>query len=137
MLSVPKLTETEKPRLRSVGRPAKLVAPPMPKMPMEPAEQDLFDFFMDAFKDQYPDLTPTDLLLLYLAGIEFIKYMRVAAEELATGKVISMARQHPGTQMRSLLDSLSVTRKARLAKGKAEDEDGNELRDFFMGKARG
>lgn len=132
-LHVHPLTQTEPIKKTGAGRPAKLVMPPMPLMPMTEVEQGLFDFFQAAYKEQFPDLTPTDLLMLYLAGLEFVKYMRVVAEELETGKVISMARQHPGVNMRALLDQLSVTRKARVAKGKPEeDEDAIELRNFFM-----
>lgn len=102
-------------------------------MPMTDTEQALFDYFMFAYKDQYPDMVPTDYLLLHLAGLEYIKYLRVVAEELETGKVISMARQHPGVNMRALLDQLSVTRKARTARGKTEEDPAaTELRDFFM-----
>jgi hypothetical protein len=132
-LRVKPLTETEAPKERSAGRPAKLVMPELPKMAMTEPEQALFDYFLAAFQQQYPDLTPTDLLLLHLAALEYVKYLRVVAEELETGKVISMARQHPGTNMRALLDQLSVTRKARTAGKKEEDPEAAELREFFMG----
>jgi hypothetical protein len=83
-------------------------------------------------------MVPTDYLILHLAGLEYIKYLRVVAEELETGKVISMARQHPGVNMRALLDQLSVTRKARTSRGqKEEDSDAQEIRDFFMGRTKG
>lgn len=110
------------PRDRKVGRPPKLEMPDLPDMPMTPSEKAMFDFWIAAFREQYPDLVPTDHLLLYLAGLEFIKYLRVIAEELETGKVISMARQHPGVNMRALLDQLSVTRKARTT-GQKQDDD--------------
>jgi hypothetical protein len=134
-LHVKPLTTTHTTK-RSAGRPAKVPMPDLPAMPMTPVEQGLFDYFMFAYKDQYPDLTPTDLLLLHLAGLEYIKYLRVVAEELETGKVISMARQHPGVNMRALLDQLSVTRKARTTRGqKEEDPASEELRNFFMKRA--
>lgn len=126
------LTLTER-KPAKVGRPAKLTMPPLPQMPMTAVEQGLFDYFMSAYQEQYPDLTSTDLLLLHLAALEYIKYLRVVAEELETGKVISMARQHPGVNMRALLDQLSVTRKARTARAKPEeDDDARDLREFFM-----
>jgi len=120
-------------RGKSVGRPPKLQPPDMPEMPMEEAEQKLFDYFIDAYNEQYPDLTPTDHLTLFLAGIEFIKYIRVAREELETGKVITMSRQHPGVNLRGLLDQLSVTRKARTAGKKPDDPEAAELENFLMG----
>ena len=135
-LRVHPLTETE-PSKRSVGRPSKLTMPDLPRMPMTDVEQSLFDYFIEAYKQQYPDMVPTDHLLLHLAGLEYIKYLRVVAEELETGKVISMARQHPGVNMRALLDQLSVTRKARTSRGTKEEEpEAAELRDFFMGLSK-
>lgn len=128
------ITSVEPARPKAVGRPAKLARPEMPEMPMSETEHKLFNYFLDAYNEQFDDLTPVDQLTLFLAAIEFIKYLRVAREELETGKVISMARQHPGTNMRALLDQLSVTRKARTAGKKSdEDEGAKELRDFFMG----
>lgn len=119
------------PKEKKVGRPPKLQMPDLPSMPMEPHEQEMFDYWMAAFKEEHPDLTPTDHLLLHLAGLEYIKYLRVIAEELETGKVISMARQHPGVNMRALLDQLSVTRKARTSgsSGKDEDETAKQTRE--------
>lgn len=137
LLNVRPLTETEPPKKREAGRPNNLVMPDLPRLPMTDVERGLFDYFLEAYKRQYPDLTPTDHLMLFLAGVEFIKYLRVVAEELETGKVISMARQHPGVNMRALLDQLSVTRKARTAGKKTdEDPDARELRDFFMGMSK-
>lgn len=133
-LIVQPLTQTRPIKERAVGRPAKLTMPDLPAMSMTDVEQGLFDYFMQAYQEQYPDLLPTDLLLLHLAALEYIKYLRVVAEELSTGKVISMARQHPGVNMRALLDQLSVTRRARTARSKPdEDEDAKELKAFFMG----
>lgn len=134
-LTVRPLTAVEPAKPKTSGRPSKPVMPDLPAMPMTEVEQNLFDFFLAAYKDQYPDLTPTDQLTLHLAALEYIKYLRVVREELETHKVISMARQHPGVNMRALLDQLSVTRKARTARGqKPEDEEARELREFFMRK---
>lgn len=133
-LLVQPLTLTRPNNRREVGRPKKLSMPNLPAMSMTDAEQALFDYFMAAYQEQYPDLLPTDLPLLYLAGLEFIKYLRVIEEELASGKVMSMARQHPGVSMRALLDQLSVTRRARISRSKPdEDEDAKELKAFLMG----
>jgi hypothetical protein len=131
------LTVTVPTKDRVAGRPSKLVMPELPKMPMSDVEQALFDFFMEAYKQEYPDLIPTDMLTLYLAGLEFVKYLRIIAEELETGHVLTMSRQHPGVNMRALLDQLSVTRKARQARNVAEvDEGAKELKEFFMSMGR-
>src|SRR6266851_2894656 len=92
------LTITEPSRYKGAGRPAKLVMPPMPYMPLTEAEQALYDFFVAAYHEEYPDLIATDHILLQLAGYEYIKFLRILAEELETGVVISQARQHPGVQ---------------------------------------
>lgn len=119
---------------RSVGRPEKLVMPPLPEMKLTDLERDLFDFFMESYKQQYPDMVPTDHILLHLAALEYIKWLRIIAEELETGRVISQARQHPAVNMRGLLDQLSVTRKARTTGRKPEeDPEARELREFFLG----
>lgn len=129
-MNVRPLTTTEV--VKGPGRPPKLKAPTMPDMPMMPSEQILFKYFIDAYREQYPDMVPTDHLILFLAGLEYIKYLRVIQEELDTGKVISMARQHPGVNMRALLDQLSVTRKARNTGTKSPDDEANiNARNLF------
>ncbi len=108
--------------------------PPLPEMTMTDLERDLFDYFLAAYKDQYPDLVPTDYILLHLMALEYIKWLRIIAEELDTGRVISQARQHPAVNFRGLADQLSVTRKARTAGRKAdEDPETADLKRFLMG----
>lgn len=98
--------------------------PTLPRFELSAYEQEWFDYFFDIHRAEYPDLTEGDKLLLLLADIEFIKYLRVAGEELASGEVISQARQHPGTMMNAILDRLAATRKAR-QKQPREDADPN------------
>ncbi len=108
--------------------------PPLPAMKMTPLEQDLYDYFLASYQQEYPDLSSTDHLHLHLAAVEYVKYLRVIGYELESGQVITMSRQHPGVQMRALLDQLSVTRKARTAGRKPEeDPDAKKLQDFLMG----
>lgn len=134
-INVKPLTTSE-PVKAGRGRPRNLIAPPMPDMPMSTGESSLFHYFVEAYKEQYPDMVPTDHLILYLAGLEFIKYLRVVQEELETNKVISMARQHPGVNMRALLDQLSVTRKARNSGRATEDPAIAEARQAFLGMSQ-
>jgi hypothetical protein len=103
----------------------------MPRLEVSPLEQQMYDAFIAAQLEENPDLTQSDKMLLQLAGIEFLKYHRVAAQELESGQVISMARQHPYTQMRGLLDSLSVTRKQRKRAGEGDDPS-SQTRDELM-----
>ncbi len=133
MITAKPLTSIETPRFKGAGRPPKLVMPALPDLALTSVERPLFDYFIDSYNAEYPDLTPTDHLNLFLAAIEFIKYLRVAARELETGEVITMSRQHPGVNLRALLDQLSVTRRARTARSRPEeDSDAKELREFFL-----
>lgn len=115
----------DQPEKTAPGRKKKPVMPTLPTFKMSEFEREWFAYFRDVYQAEYPDLTDADRLLLFLAAIEFIKYLRVAGAELATGEVISQARQHPGTQMRALLDQLSVTRRARQKQGPREEDDPN------------
>jgi hypothetical protein len=110
-----------------IGRPPKPKMPRLPRFEISDYEREWFDYFQAVYRAEYPDLNESDRLLLFLAGIEFLKYLRVAGEELASGEVISQARQHPGNQMNALLDRLSVTRKARERKPKEEDDPNADL----------
>lgn len=101
--------------------------PPLPRFELSAYEQEWFDYFFAVHQQEYPDLTEADRLLLLLADIEFIKYLRVAGEELASGEVISQARQHPGTQMNALLDRLAATRKARQKQPREEADPNADL----------
>lgn len=105
---------------------------------MSDAERRVFDDFITEYMREYPDLTQTDYRLLHLAAIEYIKYIRIAAQELESGQVISMARQHPGTAMRALLDQLSTTRKQRTRGAKQnEPEEAEELRQILLSIGNG
>lgn len=117
----------DQPQEQKPGRKKKPAMPTLPTLEMTEFEREWFTYFRDVYQAEYPDLTDADKLLLFLAAIEFIKYLRVAGAELATGEVISQARQHPGTQMRALLDQLSVTRKARQRQPKEEDDPNADL----------
>lgn len=92
-------------------------------------ERVLFDDFIQEYLTEYPDITPTDYRMLFLVAVEYIKYLRIVSKELSSGKVLSMARQHPGTNMRALQDQLSITRKARTSgKQQPGSEDAEKLR---------
>lgn len=113
------------------GRPRKLK--PMPKLDgLTDAEQILYDDFIQEYLTEYPDITATDYRVLFLIGVEYIKYLRIVGEELRSGKVLSMARQHPGVNMRALLDLLSITRKDRMkGKPQGDNEEADKLREIL------
>jgi hypothetical protein len=123
---------------RRTGRPKKLVMPPMPEEllgGLTDLERQHFQFFIDAYQHDYPAMSPSDCLCLYQAGIEYVNLLRVQAMQLTSKQVLSMARQHPGVQLRQWLDQMACTRKARTA-GKSpsrEDEDRASLREVLKG----
>ena len=107
------------------GRPRKLVPPPPPNFSCNDAEEQHYTYFIQAFNKEYPDMTATDQITLQLLAAEYIKYLRMLANEIESGQLVSMARQSPGTQYCRLLDMLSVTRKARVS-GRSTKPDDNE-----------
>lgn len=131
-LVVQKLTEAAPAK---VGRKRKLKMPPLPQAildGMTPLEREHFEFLIAAYNDEYGDsLTPADQISLQQAAIEYINLLRVQADQLSTGKIISMARQHPGVQLRQWLDSLSVTRKQRAA-SRPEDKQTAALTEELL-----
>lgn len=130
LLIVPPVTR--KPKL---GRPRKRPeAPPLPTLELTTDESILFDDFQATVLEEYPDLTRLDKYILYLAAIEYIKYVRMGQDELKTGQLITMSRQHPGTQFARLIDMLSVSRKAR-QKVKPEQEEDDFTQNFWNQKA--
>lgn len=116
------------------GRPTKLKMPPLPQAIMDgmtDLEKQHFDYFVRSFRQEYPSLSAADLLCLQQAALEYINLLRVQAQQLSTGQVISMARQHPGVQLRQWLDMLSVTRKQRRAPSDGSEVE-KDLRDSLM-----
>lgn len=125
----------------TTGRKPKLKMPPLPQGlldGMTELEQQHFWYMIDAYQQDYPSMKPTDIICLYQAALEYVNTLRVQAKQLKSGEVISMARQHPGVQMRAWLDMMDVTRKARTRTGKSnEDSDEvKQIRDAFKALAK-
>ena len=122
------------------GRKQKRKVPSLPQEildGMTELEQEWFHFFVDGLKDENPDLTDTDQILVLFAGIEMINMLRLDQKQLSSGELISMARQHPGVQFRSLIDLLSVSRKARKnGKSQATQDESDELAKKLIGMAK-
>lgn len=122
--------EREKRSVKTGGRPKQLAS--MADMPgMTEAEQLLFNDFIQEYLDLFPDLLATDYRILHLAATAYIKFLRVTANELASGTILAMSRQHPGVELRALLDQLSVTRRAR-SRTKSDEPENAEVRDFLL-----
>lgn len=113
---------------RPTGRPKKVVVRPL-NLPMTDDERARYTAFQDYIIEENPDLTASDKMLLELAAIELIKYLRLVQWELENNTSVTMSRQHPGVQMRALLDQMSVTRKSRQQSGrKGEDPEAEKDR---------
>lgn len=122
---------------RRPGRPRKLVMPPLPRElldSMTELERDHYHYFVRAFREEYPDLTATDLIMLHQAALEYINLLRVQANQLQTGIVLTMSRQHPGVQLRQWLDGLSVTRKQRPRDDSKQREEVEQLLRSLSGE---
>lgn len=105
------------------GRPRKKQQPPLPDFGMDEFEQAWFTYLYDSFLDENPDLTNTDRAILVLVCLEFIKYNRLAKEEITSKTLVSQARQHPVTAFARLMDMLSVTRKQRQKTASPQDDE--------------
>lgn len=106
------------------GRKPKLGPPPMPLLEMTPDEALMYSYFLDAIEDDYPNLKNSDRLLLPIVAAEYIKYLRMLQEELKSGKLVSMARQHPGTMFaRFMAQLLGTTRNQRMKAGNESSDE--------------
>jgi hypothetical protein len=126
-LETPSQLEEAKP-----GRKRRLKMPPIPQEVfdgMTALELEHYHFFVEAYQQDYPGMKPTDLICLHQAALEYINTLRVQAKQLKTGEVISMARQHPGVQLRAWLDAMSVTRKARTS-AKKDTEESDQAKEL-------
>lgn len=92
------------PKKRTVGRPAALEMPPIPQeilAGMTELEQQHFEHFRqayyDAYKRHYGKITPTAEISITQAALDYVHLWRLQAEQMSTGKLVSQARQHPGT----------------------------------------
>ena len=99
---------------------------------MSSLEREHFTYFVEACRQEYPDLTPFDLVSLNMAAMSYIDSLRLAATQMKSRELVTMSRQHPAVQCRAWMDQLSVTRKARKTTN-PEDEDKKNTRSMLMG----
>jgi hypothetical protein len=98
-------------------------------------EQERFAYFVWSIEKIIKNPTPFDKILIELAAIEYVKYLRIAQYEVQKNTSITMARQHPGTQMRALIDLLSISRKSRNANKQESDSEREEAMNFLKSLA--
>lgn len=142
----PKVPATQKPEtlnvtpLRAIpaqpkaGRPKKLKMPPLPAEVfggMSDLEKQHFDFFVQAIREEHPDLNGSDLICLNMAALNYINSLRLQQEQLSSGQLVTMSRQHPEVQMRAWLDLMSVSRKQRGPQKSDADRQKEEWQKMF------
>jgi hypothetical protein len=119
-----KLVTPSQPLPRPNGRPKKHAMPPMPQEVLEgmtDLERQHYEYFLRAYKGDYPNMTPSDEIALTMAALEYVNLLRTQAQQMATGEPVSASRQHPGVQLRQWLDSMAATRKQRKNDPAAEE----------------
>lgn len=113
------------------GRPKKLKMPPIPQEiydGLSELEREHFDYCVQTIMDENPDLLASDMMYVYLAAMEYINTLRLQVEQLRTGTLVTMSRQHPAMQFRAWIDLLSVSRKQRPTAKTQDDAERDEWR---------
>lgn len=118
-INVTPLSTASIPRPPRVGRPSKLVMPPLPQEildGMKPIEIAHFEFFRDGYLEAYVNKygkqpTPTAQICIVQASLDYINLLRLQAEQMKSGNLVSQARQHPGVQVRAWLQSIGLQEK--------------------------
>lgn len=135
-----KPTTLEVPQLQLIskattpGRPRKRSQPPIPQElldGMSELERDWYFYFIETLKKEYPDLTPFDLIQVYmLLAPCFIACMRLETQQMSKRELVVMSRQDPRSQFNVFMNSLSVRRRDRKNEAK---EERNEVKEFLLG----
>src|SRR5258708_6197154 len=86
------------PKQQTAGRPPNPKEPPFPLFEMVDYEKKLYDYYLWALEKDYPNMRPSDKVLLPLVGVGLILYLRTAQKQLTENEIISMTRQHPGAE---------------------------------------
>jgi hypothetical protein len=117
-LSLPRLEAPPPTPIKSPGRHKKLTYPGLPQEiydGMTEIERAHFDWFIQTAR-RLVEGEEFDELGIHMAGLDYIQLLRMQARQLASGELVSQARQHPGVQLRQWLEITSLSRKSRPAK---------------------
>lgn len=128
---------SEQRQKRKPGRPSSLEMPPLPAEildNMSENEREHFDYFRSAYEAaairKYGRLTPTAEINILQAALDYIHLLRLQAEQIKSGTLVSQARQHPGVQLRSWLAACGLCDKDLEEKKEEKKEDG--MKEFLM-----
>lgn len=94
---------------------------------MTPIEQQHFEFFRDGYLEAYVNKygkspTPTAQICIVQASLDYINLLRLQAEQMKSGNLVSQARQHPGVQVRAWLQSIGLQEKDYEESKKTDDK---------------
>jgi hypothetical protein len=124
------LAERAPQRQKRNGRRPNLVQPPIPKEVldgMSELEREHFEFFIQAYEQayerKYGKLTPTAQINITQAGLDYIHLWRMQGEQMRSKTLVSMARQHPGVQIRAWLTACGLCEKDLEQPKQAKDSD--------------
>src|SRR5258706_11723659 len=98
---------------------------------MTPEEQAQFDQYIAVYREDYPELSPSDLIQLNDAGIFHIMAQRLVNSGMTSTRIHEV-RTHPKTLERNILDDISANRKQRLASKQAGNKDETDLRELLL-----
>ncbi len=94
---------------------------------MNPFEEKAFWAFLETLRDNIPDLTPLEEMLLPLVGVKFIQTLRVSAREMNENEILSSMKQYPEVHLRAWLSMLGVGRTT----GRRQSLDSDEAATQF------
>jgi hypothetical protein len=137
---MPKLIDLTKletgyiPEPKKAGRPKRIKMPPLPLEvweAMSQLEQEWFEFFVDAYRQDYPGMSPTDEMCLVQAALENVHLLRKHATMFSEGKLLTQGRQDPSQTLLRWLDMMDCTRKARMKNQPKTDDDKQQMADLL------
>lgn len=134
--TTPLQQRTKEPEEKKNGRPKK---PSLPAIPGEvyenlsAIEKEHFDYLVNALKRELPNISPLEQICVLLAAMEYINTLRLEVEQLKTGRLVTMSRQHPAMQFRAWIDAALKRHKNKTPKENEDEKNRNEFRDALLG----
>ena len=125
----------EEPEEKKNGRPKKTVLPAIPGEVYEQLsdiEKEHFDFLVLALKKELPNISPLEQICVVLAAMEYINTLRLEVEQLKTGRLVTMSRQHPAMQLRAWIDA-ALKRHKNKKEVDEDEKNRNEFRNALLG----
>lgn len=110
--------------------------PPLPQEiyeGMSDLERQHFDFFVEAFMHELPDPSPIEIICVRMGALDYINSLRLQVEQLRSGQLVTMSRQHPAVQLRAWIDAALRRRKQGGKELTQEQEERASLKSVLLG----